>query len=89
LEHLLFPKTKGKTTGKFLQIVHWKDVKIGDNEVDLALNTNLVSVSSVIYFCWNIFILLITGYLYYQQVVSELSMSNGELENDIVKEVLR
>ena len=34
---------KEKTRIEFPRILHWKDVKVGDNEVESAMNTNIVS----------------------------------------------
>jgi len=37
-----FPK--GKTRIEFPRILHLKDVKVGDNEVESAMNINIVSL---------------------------------------------
>jgi len=35
---------KEKTRIEFPRILHWKDVKVGDNEVESSMNTNIVSL---------------------------------------------
>jgi len=39
---VIFPKEKSRI--EFPIILHWKDVRVGDNEVELAMNTNNVSL---------------------------------------------
>jgi len=40
---------KEKTRIEFPRILHWKDVKVGDNEVESAMNTNIVSLVVLIW----------------------------------------
>ena len=46
-------------SGKFPRILYWKDVRIADNIVRSAFNTNLVSVLRVILRCNDVHITLI------------------------------
>ena len=52
-------KKKREMRGKFPRILYWKDVKIADNIVRSAFNTNLVSVLSVSLRCNDVHIIFV------------------------------